>query len=89
MNQILLLGNEALGGDGLSGGNGEGGGLWVAGIVQITNSQVIGNQAEGGAAGEGLGGGVYLAKTAKSTLDAKTVIVGNAASTSGNDLYHA
>ena len=89
LNQVLLLGNQAQGGDGLSGGNGEGGGLWVAGIVQITNSDVIGNQSDGGAAGEGLGGGIYLAKTAKSTIDAKSVIVGNAASTSGNDLYQA
>ncbi len=63
--------------------------LRADGILGITGGQVTGNQADGGSAGQGLGGGVFRATTAKSTVDAKSKIPGNRASTSGNDLYPA
>ena len=84
---VPILFNEAQGGNGLSGGNGEGGGLWVAGIVSITDGFLTGNQAVGGSAGQGLGGGVFLAPKSKSTINSGTFLAGNTASTAGNDLY--
>ena len=81
--------NMAEGGDGLSGGNGEGAGLWIAGIVSMADELVSGNNAQGGSAGQGLGGGTFVASGGTLTVDAMTSIAFNRASTSGNDRYSA
>ena len=88
INGVTVSSNLVLGGQGLSGGNGEGGGIWVAGIVALDDDTIITNQANGGAAGQGLGGGVYLATKTMSTVS-KTTNKGNLASTAGNGAYQA
>jgi hypothetical protein len=59
----------------------------------VTGSTITHNQAEGGqggssggTAGQGLGGGVYIAGGAL-TLDAATIIAHNDASTSNDDIF--
>jgi hypothetical protein len=75
------------------GGNGLGGGLYAAGGTTITFqiSQVVANGADGGAGaggnGIGQGGGVYLAADATVTADTLTIMVGNHASTSDDDVF--
>lgn len=86
---VPILFSEALGGDGLSGGNGEGGALYIAGLVSITDSVVTGNLAQGGSAGQGQGGGTFLATGGSLALDGKSILGGNRASTAGNDRYPA
>ena len=62
-------------------------------MLTIIDSTVTGNRADGGSGttvgsnGSGLGGGVYLAGTGSTRKN--TVIVGNHASTSGDDVYGA
>jgi hypothetical protein len=91
-----LASNEAVGGAGGSsstGGNGLGGGLSVlaGGSASVTTSSIEVNRAQGGAAstggtaGEGVGGGVYNLGTF--TPDVVTVIEGNHASTSNDDIF--
>jgi hypothetical protein len=88
--------NAAEGGTGASGGNGGngfGGGLFIdAGTTGTVLSSVIaGNKAEGGAAGnggssgQGVGGGVYNVGTFD--LDAASVIHGNHACTSNDNVF--
>jgi hypothetical protein len=54
---------------------------------------VSGNQAQGGTdgngntTGQGLGGGVYVDPSASATMDMQTLIAGNQASMSNNDLW--
>jgi hypothetical protein len=54
---------------------------------------VSGNQAQGGAdsqgttTGQGLGGGVYVDASTSVTADLQTLIVGNRASKSNNDVW--
>jgi hypothetical protein len=95
--------NTALGGaggDGANGGNGFGGGLYAAGgTVTVQSSSVTSNTAQGGAgggkgngkgaAGQGIGGGIYIAPGASVGLDAFTIghVKKNHASTSDNDIY--
>jgi hypothetical protein len=84
------------------GGNGLGGGLYVAGgAVTLTNTIVSSNVAQGGTGGKGAapgyngpdgvgqGGGIYIATLATAGLDAFTVarLSHNRASTSNNDIY--
>jgi hypothetical protein len=81
------------GGTGGDGGNGQGGGLFIdAGTTATVLASVIaGNRADGGAAatggaaGQGSGGGVYNLGTFD--LDAASVIAGNHASTSDNNVF--
>ncbi len=62
------------------------------GTLALSNSLVIGNLAQGGdagsggTAGQGKGGGLYLATGSTTTLN-KTIVAGNRASTSNNDIY--
>jgi hypothetical protein len=86
--------NAAVGGDGSgTGGDGQGGGLFIdAGTTAtIRASLIVGNQADGGAsapegsAGQGVGGGVYTLGTFD--LDAASIIFGNLASTSNDNVF--
>jgi hypothetical protein len=84
------------------GGDGLGGGLYVAGgAVTLTNTNVYANVAQGGGGGKGAapgyngpdglgkGGGLYITTLATVDLDAITLahITHNHASTSNNDIY--
>jgi hypothetical protein len=62
----LLLGNQAIGGSGPTGGTGQGGGIAneFGGILTVTNTALLFNQAIGGAGfsgngGNALGGGIF------------------------------
>jgi hypothetical protein len=54
---------------------------------------VSGNQAQGGvdsqqnATGNGLGGGIYVDPSATATMNTETLIAGNQASKSNNDVW--
>jgi hypothetical protein len=83
-----MAGSNALGGDAL------GGGLWVGGgTVVLERVLVSGNQAQGGVdsqnntTGQGLGGGVYVDPSASAIEDMQTLIAGNQASKSDNDVW--
>jgi hypothetical protein len=88
-----IAANAAVGGmaaSGGNGGNGDGGGLFIdAGATATVRTSVIaGNQAEGGAggsAGQGVGGGVYNLSTFN--LDTFSIIAGNDASTSNDNVF--
>jgi hypothetical protein len=94
-----LGGNGGLGGDGGSGGAAQGGGLYVdaASIAALAGGSIVGNQADGGRGGlgdtdgangpdgYGQGGGVYLAGLGSTRKGTK--IAGNAASTSGDEIF--
>jgi hypothetical protein len=92
-----LIGNVAQGGTAGSsaqGGDGLGGGLYAAsGTVVLEAVLAIGNQAQGGVDGQGnttgngLGGGVYVDPRASATADLQTLIAGNQASKSNNDVW--
>jgi hypothetical protein len=76
-----------------SGGDGSGGGVYVAsGTACINHTSITGNQAVGGAAGkhgsdgQGIGGGIYIASLATAG-GVDTDITGNFASTSNDDLF--
>jgi hypothetical protein len=93
--QSMIAGNQAIGGTGGcggNGGNGKGGSLYVlsGSTITLTSVQVRGNQATGGAAGQagqGAGGGVYVQSGATVFADALTIISGNHASTSDDDVF--
>jgi hypothetical protein len=89
--------NQALGGSGgfgANGGNGLGGGLYTVATAQATlvGSLIVNNQAVGGAAGfsgadgRGIGGGVYIVTGSMVSADSDTLITGNHASTSDDDV---
>jgi hypothetical protein len=91
-----IMANEVLGGSGGSGGNGGngfGGGLFIDAGTTITvlSSVIAGNEADGGAAGtgasagQGIGGGVFNLGTF--FLDAASIIFGNEASTSDDNVF--
>jgi hypothetical protein len=92
-----LVGNVVLGGTGgtgANGGDGLGGGLLVgAGSAMLLDTRIVnndalgGNAGTGGSVGEGIGGGVYVADAATAGADAQTVIRGNHASTSHDDVF--
>jgi hypothetical protein len=84
-----LNGNRAIGGVGATGGDAEGGGLWAAGVVTLLDANIHGNRADAGPAGQGFGGGVFLAPGTISTINKKTKINGNHATTAGDNLYQA
>jgi hypothetical protein len=92
-------GTAANGGDGLGGAiYNDGVSIWPVNAgtpasLTVTGSTLTGNQATGGAAGsggsvgQGIGGGVYFATGAIVGLDTLTIISGNTASTSNNDVF--
>jgi hypothetical protein len=61
--------------------------------LTVTGSTVTHNDADGGAAGaggsagQGIGGGLYLAAGGSVCIDVNTVIVHNHASTSNDDIF--
>jgi hypothetical protein len=100
-NSLLTL-NAAVGGNGGAGGaggiggnggDGQGGGLFndTGATATVTTSTIVGNQAQGGdagdggSAGQGIGGGVYNLGTFE--LDAASIVVGNHASTSNDNVF--
>jgi hypothetical protein len=96
VSNCTLKSNSALGGPGGSnanGGNGFGGGIYIAAgaTVNIAGSTIKTNVADGGAAGFGgnagssEGGGIY--NLGMYTLDPKTIVSGNEASTAFNDIF--
>jgi hypothetical protein len=81
--------NLAIGGDGGSGGNGLGGGIYVDALSTLTltgvtvehNLAIGGAAGDGGCDGQGEGGGVYLTPGGIACADLLTVIRLNHAST--------
>ncbi len=70
-------------------------GTSLGGTLSLSDVLVVGNRAQGGnagggatagTAGQGIGGGLYLGTGGTATLK-KTVVMGNHASTSNNDIY--
>lgn len=93
----LVTDNLAQGADGSAGngGNGLGGGLFVDAHANLTlkGDTVTGNQAIGGIGavgfinGKGQGGGIYIAAGGSACADDATIIEGNSASTSDDDIF--
>jgi hypothetical protein len=90
--------NRAVGGEGGCGGNGGdglGGGIYedARSTLTLKGARIKHNRALGGAAGDGgsdgqgVGGGLYLTPGGVACADALTVIVGNHASTSDDDVF--
>ena len=86
--------NKAQGGDGVVGGNGYGGGLYIYNgeestftltDVTVQFNFAIGGSGSGGTDGAGVGGGVYTIGTF--SPDPTTVIKKNHASTSNDDIF--
>jgi hypothetical protein len=92
-----IIGNVAQGGmagSSAAGGDGLGGGLFAgSGTVVLEAVLVSGNQSQGGVdsqqntTGQGLGGGVYVDPSATTTENAQTIIAGNQATKSNNDVW--
>jgi hypothetical protein len=93
----LVYDNVAQGSNGVAGkgGNGLGGGVFVDAHANLTlqGSTITGNEADGGTGasgfsdGQGIGGGLYIATGGSACADDATVIDGNSASTSNNDVF--
>jgi hypothetical protein len=93
----LISDNVAQGGDGSAGngGNGLGAGVFVDAHADLTllGSAITGNTADGGAGasgfsnGKGQGGGLYITAGGSACADDSTLIDGNSASTSDNDVF--
>ena len=90
--------NLAIGGDAGTGGNGGdglGGGIYedALSILTLMAATVEYNHANGGAAGIdgsdglGVGGGIYVTPGGVASADLLTIVVGNHASTSDNDIF--
>jgi sugar lactone lactonase YvrE len=86
-------GNQAIGGAGAGGHGGAQPGGVGGNTVAISASRITSNEAEGGASGyggadgQGLGGGLYLTPGGTTCADVLTVIAGNYASTSDDDVF--
>jgi uncharacterized protein (TIGR03118 family) len=80
----VFIRNAALGG---AGGSGQGGAAFndATSTLTLQGSKIINNEASGGASG--IGGGLYLTPGGVARADALTVIVGNDASTSDDDVF--
>ena len=77
-----------MGGDGLGGGLYTGGGTVVLQAVLVSGNQAQGGtDGNGNTTGQGLGGGVYVDPSASATMDMQTLIAGNQASMSNNDVW--
>jgi hypothetical protein len=100
INTCIIVANDTVGGSGASGGNGgngEGGGIFndkrgqAGATTTVLSSVIAGNEADGGAAGaggsagQGVGGGVFNIGTF--FLDAVSIILGNDASTSNDNVF--
>jgi hypothetical protein len=93
----VVADNLAQGADGSAGngGNGLGGGIFVDAHAALTlkGDTVTGNQAIDGAGaagfsnGKGQGGDIYIVTGGSACADDATVIDGNSASTSDNDIF--
>jgi hypothetical protein len=93
----LISDNKAVGGDGSAGngGNGLGGGVFTdkTAVLTVKGSTIIGNDADGGTGapgfsnGKGQGGGVFIAAGGDACIDLVTIITGNHASTSDDDVF--
>ena len=93
----LVSDNHAVGGDGSAGngGNAQGGGIFTdaKAVLTIMGSTITGNDADGGTGaagfsnGKGQGGGIYVATGGSACADYATVIAGNAATTSDDDVF--
>jgi hypothetical protein len=83
-----ILGNQAIGGAG--GGNADGGGAFISGSganASFTDVLIALNAATGGTGGgSGYGGGLYIGTGALTNLK-DTLVIGNTASTAGNNIY--
>jgi hypothetical protein len=88
VNQSSILDNSAIGGSG--GGDGEGGGVFISGTsahAAFTSALISLNQASGGSGGgKGYGGGLYIG-TGAITVLTNTKVLGNVASTAGDNIY--
>lgn len=84
-----LAGNRARGGVGSTGGNAYGGGLWASGVIAVVDSKFNGNRADAGPAGVGYGGGIYVAPGSTFSIDKKSKLAGNKATTAGDNLFQA
>jgi hypothetical protein len=76
-----------------NGGNGDGGGIYLArGVASIDRCLIVGNLAAGGFAGagghdgQGVGGGLWVAPSATAG-GSHTGIIGNLATTSNDDVF--
>jgi hypothetical protein len=91
-----------VGGLGGNGGNGQGGGIWngtpnpstnTPSTLNVRRSTIVGDRADGGAAGvggsdgQGAGGGIYIIPGGTVCVDQRSVIGGNEASTSDDDVF--
>jgi hypothetical protein len=85
------------GGTGGSGGDGQGGGIFEDGNVHSTltlmgdtidrNHAIGGTAGLGGSDGEGIGGGLYITPGGVAGADVLTIIAGNHATTSDDDVF--
>jgi hypothetical protein len=92
-----IVGKTAQGGTAGSsaqGGNGSGGGIFVASgtlkleAVLVSSNQSLGGlDGQGNTSGSGLGGGAYVDPGAPATMNAETIIAGNQATKSTNDVW--
>lgn len=98
LRQAVVLGNVAQGGAGGIGGNGgdgHGGGIFAQQGSDLTlrkslvtlNSAKAGAAGAGGIAGEGIGGGIYIEPGATARRDWWTVVIGNWADTSDDNVF--
>lgn len=81
ISDTTFLGNRARGSDAA------GGGLWAGGIVAILDTRVTGNRAEARPGGQAFGGGIFLDNPDAATIDRKSKITGNKATTAGDDIF--
>jgi hypothetical protein len=81
-------GSSAMGGDGLGGGIFMGSGTAMLKGVLVSSNQALGGvDSQQNPTGNGLGGGVYIDPSASATADMQTLIAGNQASKSNNDVW--
>jgi hypothetical protein len=81
-------GSSAVGGDALGGGLFAGSGTVVLEAVLVSDNRAQGGaDSSGNTSGNGLGGGVYVDPSASATEDLQTLIAGNQASKSNNDVW--
>jgi hypothetical protein len=79
--------SSAVGGNGLGGGLYAGSGTAALEAVLVEGNQSQGGHSQGKTTGNGLGGGVYVDPNATATENAETLIAGNQASKSDNDVW--
>jgi hypothetical protein len=81
-------GSSAVGGDGLGAGIFVGSGTaMLQGVLVSSNQAQGGVDSQGNTTGNGLGGGVYVDPSASVTAYMQTLIGGNQASKSNNDVW--